>query len=209
MKNDKRSYTIRVTKSGNTYATELREGGKTIGSTQKLSFDKNKDGMRKTDFYTLNFEIENVDLSDEDKVIFAPANQDVLWVWTDISQCPTAGNYMEDTLWVDKNTNGKNLRVINMDLKKQDLRFQINMVKKKDPAARPFIELDPIVGNGNGGSGEPLYAAAVIACALTGALVGFGAAELSAQGFVEQNALLYGIGGALIGALVGLFVGRR
>ena len=208
MSKDKRDYTIKVTKPGTAYVVELFEGSKHIGQGQQLDFDKNTDGLKKTDHYKLKFRIDDSSLANTDKVIFAPDDTDVLWVWTDTSACPSAGNYMPDTFWVDKNNNGKDLQVINMDLRPEMLRFQINMVKANDPAARPFIELDPIVNNGNRGGAEPFMSQYLIAGAVTGAVVGIGAAVLPVDANLAPASLVYGVGGAVLGALVGLVLDR-
>lgn len=203
-----RDYTIKVTKPGNDYVVELFEGSTHIGQGQELDFDKNSNGLKKTDHYKLKFRIDDSTLADADKVIFAPEDTDVLWVWTDTSACPTSGNYMPDTFWVDKNNNGKDLRVINMDLRPEKLRFQINMVKANDPAARPFIELDPIVNNGNRGGDEPFMSQYLMTGIVTGVVVGIGVAMLPVEAIMAPAALVYGIGGAVVGALMGLVLDR-
>ena len=208
MNRDKRYYTIKVTKPGNDYAVELLEGSRRIGSTDELEFDKNADGMKKTAHYQLNFRIDDSSLASADKVKFAPADTDVLWVWTDTSACPTAGNYMPDTFWIDKNKNGKDLRIINMYLRREKLRFQINMVKANDPTARPFIELDPIVNNGNNGGAEPFMSQYLMTGLVVGGIVGLGATMLPVEAVAAPAALVYGIGGAVLGALVGVLLDR-
>lgn len=208
MSRDKRYYTIKVTKPGNDYVVELLEGSRRIGTTDELEFDKNADGMKKTAHYQLNFRIDDSSLASADKVKFAPTNTDVLWVWTNTSACPTTGNFMPDTFWVDKNQNGKDLRIINMDLRKEKLRFQINMVKANDPAARPFIELDPIVNNGNNGGAEPFMSQSLMTGVVTGAVVGIGVAALPLDAALAPAAVVFGVAGAVAGAIVGFVLDR-
>lgn len=212
MSRDIRNYTIEVTKPGSDYLVRLLDkDGTPIGPTQAIDFDKHGDQLKKTDHYKLNFRIDDSTLAQADKVKFAPANEDVLWVWTNTTECPPPGSEMPYTFWVDKNNNGKDLRVINMNLCPERLRFQINMVKRNDPAARPFIVLDPIVNNGNNGGSEPLVASSqsVMIGGVTGAIVAIGTVMLVNNGLVPLNPLLLGIGGALIGLVVGFLFGRK
>lgn len=205
MAKDKRDYVIKVSKTGANYQTELLEDG--VAKTD-LKFDKNSDGMKKTGFYKLEFTIDDSQLAAADKVRFAPADAEVLAVHTDITQCPPVGSHLPATLWVDKNVTGSRLRLINMDLKVEKLRFKINMVKINDPSARPFIELDPIISNGNQGGSESM-ASYDYASLVTGAIVGIGTAFLVNNALEPASALIFGIGGAIVGLVVGLVLGRR
>lgn len=205
MARDSRDYVIRVTKVGPDYHTQLLEGG--TPKTGELDFDKNSNGLKKTAHYKLNFTIDDSTLAQGDKVTFAPNDAEVMAVHTNLANCPPVGSHMPDTFWVDKNVNGK-LRLINMDLRPEKLRFKINMVKISDPAARPFIELDPIINNGNRGSGEG-FTEFSFAPMLTGLIVGFGTVALVSNSFIPATGLAFGIGGAIVGLLVGFLVGRR
>ena len=205
MAKDTRNYVIKVTKDTQGYHTALYEDGKP--KTNDLDFDKNGDGLKKTAHYKLNFTIDDSAITiNNDKVMFAPSNAEVLAVHTDLNVCPPVGNHMADTLWVDKNVNGR-LRLINMDLKDQKLRFKINLVKVSDQSARPFIELDPIIKNGNQGSAEPLYSLR-IAPIVAGAIAGIGAAIIANNGLMPTNTILFGIGGAIVGLIVGFLLDR-
>jgi len=200
-----RYYVIKVTKSGENYDTQLWENG-----TQKngeLDFDKNGDGLKKTDHYKLNFTIDNGSLGSADRLTFAPVDDDVMAVHTDLANCPPDGSQMQGTFWVDKNHNGR-LRLINMDLTQQKFRFKINMVRENNQAARPFIPLDPIVNNGNRGGAEPFYSWR-IAPIVAGAIAGIGAAIAVNAALIPTNAIIFGIGGAIVGAIVGLVLDRR
>ncbi len=208
MSRDKRDYTIKVTKPANDYVVQLFEGNDHIGVSDELTFNKATDNMKKTAHYKLNFDIDDSSLANADKVRFAPVNDDVMWVSEDITQCPETECHKKHAFWVDKNVNGKKLTLINMDLKPERLRFRINLVKVSDPGARPFIFLDPIIGNGNNGSPESFVSAMLVTGALTGALVGIGAATLATSGFVAPTALVYGIVGAVAGMIVGLVLDR-
>lgn len=207
MANDTRDYTIKVTKPGTDYVVELYDGSKHIGQSDPLVFNKTADGLKKTAHYKLNFKIDDSSLSSADKVRFAPADSDVMWVSTDTSQCPPSACHMDDTFWVDKNNNGQDLRLINMDLKKEDLRFKINLVKRQNHSGG-FIELDPIITNGNSGSPEGFSEAYLLIGAVAGGIAALGTLALT-NNIVAQNGLLFGLGGALVGAIVGLLLGRR
>lgn len=205
MANDDRNYVIKVTKDAQGYHTRLLEGG--APKNGDLDFNKNADGLKKTAHYKLDFTIDNSDLADPDKVRFAPDDSEVMAVHTDLSQCPQVGSQMQDTFWVDKNNTGSKLRLINMDLKVQKLRFKINLVKVSDPAARPFIELDPIINNGNQGTAEPMtdFAWAPL---LTGAIVGLGTVAAVSSSFVPATALVFAVAGAIVGLIVGVLLDR-
>lgn len=206
MKNDKRYYTVKVTKSGSSYSAELYEGSTHIGATQKLGFNKNVDDMKKTDHYELNFKIDDSALPQGESARFISSNDDVLSVWKDTASCPPQGNYMSDTLWVDKNKNGKELRLINMDLKTEEIRFQLFMQTNGTPPVT--IELDPIINNGNNGAPEGLIDA-FLACIITGGIVGLATSFLvGGETFVASTGLLYGIGGAVVGAIIGFIADR-
>lgn len=206
MAKDTRDYEIRVTKDTQGYHTQLREGG--APKTDDLDFDKNTDGMKKTAHYKLNFTIDNSQLAEADKVRFALADADVMAVHTDLTQCPPLGSHMPDTFWVDKNNSGSRLQLINMDLRVEKLRFKINLVKISDPSARPFIELDPIIKNGNQGIAERSSSLA-IAPLVTGAVVGIGTALLVSNALEPASILAFGIGGAIVGLVMGLLLDRR
>ncbi|MEO8141692.1 MAG: hypothetical protein ABI617_03440 [Sphingomicrobium sp.] len=203
-KND-RDYVIKVTKTGENYATELWENN--AKKDGDLDFNKNNDGLKKTEHYKLNFTIDNGNLGSADRLIFAPVDDDVMAVHTDLAHCPPDGSQMQDTFWVDKNRDGK-LRLINMDLKQQKFRFKINMVRDSNSTVRPFIPLDPIVNNGNRGTAEPLYSWR-IAPIVAGAIVGICAAIAVNIALVPSNAIIFGIGGAIVGAITGLVLDRR
>ena len=206
MANNTRNYVIKVTKVGTDYHTELLEGG--TPKVGDLDFNKNADGLKKTDHYKLEFTIDNSQLADADKVRFAPSDADVMAVHTDLSLCPPTGSHLQNVFWVDKNKTGSKLQLINMDLKVEKLRFKINMVKISDPAATSFIELDPIIKNGNQGGAEP-FSNFAVAPLLTGAIVGIGTALFANAALVPPNALVFGIGGAIVGLIVGLVLDRR
>lgn len=203
-KND-RNYVIKVTKNDGNYVTNLWENG--APKNGEMDFNKNNDGLKKTDHYKLNFTIDNGSLPTADRLTFAPADGDVMAVHTDLLNCPPDGSQMQDTIWVDKNNNGK-LRLINIDLKEQQLRFKINLVKANDISARPFIPLDPIVNNGNRGGAEPLIQFR-IAPIFAGAVAGIGAAIVTNIGLMPTNAIVYGVGGAVVGLIVGLLLDQQ
>lgn len=205
MANDKREYVIKVTKDAQGYHTHLLEGG--APKNGDLEFDKNTDGLKKTSHYKLNFTIDDSELATADKVRFAPSDAEVMAVHTDLTTCPPLGSHMPDTFWVDKNKSGSKLELINMDLKAQKLRFKINMVKVSDPAARPFIELDPVISNGNQGAPERLDSF-VVPALVTGAIVGLGTFAVVSNSLISATGLLFGIGGAIVGLIVGLIADR-
>jgi len=68
-----------------------------------------------------------------------------------------------------------------------------------------WLLLDPGGTNGNGGY-EPFTWAAT---ALTGAVVGIGSSAMVTNALEAQTALTYGLGGALVGAIIGFLFGRR
>lgn len=207
MSRDKREYTIKITKTGSTYDAQLFAGSSHIGATQAIVFNKNADGLKKTAHYKLNFKIDDSALPQGERVRFLTNDADVMSVWTDLTQCPPQGNHMDHSFWVDKNNNGRELTLINMDLKVEKLRFQLFMETNGTPPV-PVV-LDPIVENGNNGAPEG-FVSAFLACIITGGIVGVGTAfAIGGVALGPSSAALYGIGGAIVGLVVGLLASRN
>lgn len=207
MSHKERKFRILVQeKQGGGYTLTLDEGGHTIPEDVPIVFDKPRDGMKKTDYYQLKFTIENGPNCDLE---FLNDLDDVMWVHNDPAICPNTRCHMKNTFWTN-NVNPKNLKLINMDLKQETLRFTINLVERGTTA--PYIPLDPIVTNGNQGDPDaPLVeysASSMVVGAATGALVAVGSI-VSVTGMIEREALVYGIAGGMVGLLVGLMLGRR
>jgi hypothetical protein len=160
--------------------------------------------LRKVDHHRIRFEIAKFGDAD---LRFAPEKSDVMWA--DRKSCPTARIHMDDVFWVDKvDDEGKWIDVINMNLKEEDFHFTLNFVKKNTNG--PLIPLDPPGGNENGGgTGSGFMLSGYLATGIaTGAIVGLGTAAFASEYFVEQNLLVYGIGGALVGLLVAILANR-
>lgn len=204
MANDDRHYVIKPNKTGAGYDPLLFENN--VQKTGDLEFDKVGDGIKKTGFYKLYFTIDNSRVDDADKLIFASGNDRVMAVHTDLRSCPPDGSQMQDAFWVDKNERRK-LRLINMDLKEQKFRFKINMVREADPTGA-LIPLDPIVNNGNRGGAEP-FVEFSYGPVVAGAIAGLAAVLAINAGLMPANAIVFGIGGALVGLVVSLAFGRR
>jgi hypothetical protein len=179
------------------------KNGNEIPKGTKIVF--NKSHLKKVDHHRIRFTIDKFGESD---LRFAPKKEDVMWVCPGSSP-PSSGDRMDDVFWVDKmHDDGKWIDVINMNLKVEDFYFILNFVKKNTTS--PLIGLDPPGGNENsGGPGSGLMLSGYLTTGIaTGAIVGLGTAAFASEYFVEQNLLVYGIGGALVGLLLGILASR-
>lgn len=101
---------------------------------------------------------------------------------------------------------GMTLKVRNPNVAPDVGKFGYTLRVTKDGGAR-YLDLDP-GGNNKNGPIAPFVSAAV-ASTMTGAIVGLAAVMLLDSAAVRPNALLFAIGGALVGLVLGLVIGRR
>ncbi len=189
----------------------LKYNGHIITSTQTIVFNKNDDNMKKVDHYRLRFSLSDFKNT---KLRFVPSMADAMWAHTDVSKCPDSPCAMPNVFWVDDmDKNGEWIDVINMNMAVENFRFTLNFVEKSvsNPTATDYVPLDPTGGNqntGGTGSGSPLISTSLATGVVTGVVAAIGAVTLASKAFVAQSALLYGIGGALVGLVVGFLLER-
>jgi hypothetical protein len=205
----KRTYEIQIDESGSKPQPVLKYGGKVMGPTEKLIFNKDSDKMRKVDHYRIRFEIENFSNS---KLRFVPSKVDVMWVQNGTS-CPTAPCSLPSVFWTDDlDKDGEWIDVINMDMTVEDFWFTLNFCDKSisNPTPADYVPLDPGGGNQNEGSAGSDFQSYALAGTAAGAAAAMAAAALLSQGnLVVQDVALYGLIGAVVGGIIGLLFGRR
>ena len=129
------------------------DNGNILPPGQLIIFNKNTDQMKKVDHYRIRFEIE--DFSNA-RLRFTPNVQDVLWVkrGAGAANCPTTScHHLSHIIWVDEpmHPQGKWIDVINMDLRKEQFWFTLNLVDKSTPNSTNYVPVDPGGGNEDGG----------------------------------------------------------
>jgi hypothetical protein len=203
----KRTYDIKIEMTGGKPVPVLKYDGKVMGPTDKLMFNKTDDKMKKVDHYRITFKIEDFGNS---KLRFVPAMADVMWAQKGTS-CPTSPCALNGVFWTDAVANdGEWIDVINMDMTLEDFWFTLNFCDKSitNPTQADYVALDPGGGNQNaGGSGSDFQSYAVVST-ITGAAAAMLAAAQLSQELVAQNVLIYGLGGAALGWVVGLLFDR-
>lgn len=119
------------------------------GPNGHLVFNKNNDGMKKLDFYLMEF-----DLVDQTHLglQFEPNPMNAFWValseTTTPPDCPQKATYCSQVYAISNDPNGRSLTVRNDDDNVQAFRFSLNFV---DQGGKPHC-FDPIGQNQNGGS---------------------------------------------------------
>ena len=152
---NKRKYKIEVVMTGNPPVAEAilkNEKGHVIGSTDQIVFDKAANGLKKTDHYELIFDLDNYHKT---HLRFVENLDDVFWVHSDLTNCPTSQCSMPGVIWADSVYDyRRSLKVINMDMIPEKFRFRLNLVDPDivDPTPADYVMIDPIGDNQNRGS---------------------------------------------------------
>lgn len=209
MSHKKLTYKIHVDMSQNPPVSLVDNNGKVVNSTNPLVFDKNKDDIRKVDPYRIRFDIKDFGSS---PLRFVPNKADVFWA-QEGAACPRTRCGIPGVVWVDDvDKKGEWIDVINMDLTELKFQFTLNFCDKSisNPTEADYIPLDPPGDNQDGGgTGSGFtFSSFLTVGAVTGVTVGIGTAALVSNGFIPQDSLLYGIGGALVGLIVGFLFDR-
>jgi hypothetical protein len=208
MGNKKRTYEIQVDESGGKLTPVLKYDGKVMGPAEKLIFNKRTDKMKKVDHYLLTFEIEDFGSS---RLRFVPGADNVMWAQPGTS-CPTSPCAMPSVFWVDEvDEAGEWIKVINVDLVKEDFWFTLNFCEKTitNPTPADYIPLDPGGGNQNEGSAGSDFQSYAMVGTLSGAVAGFASAALMDRSFVAQNVLVCVLVGAALGMIIGFILRDR
>ncbi len=123
-----------------------------------------------------------------------------LWA-TDSGPCPTSACKWEAVFKAHNvKDSGKTLVVWNKNEVAQDFAYTLRVVK-----GTSWLNLDPGGTNQNGGL--PLFSA-FSASVATGVIVGLATVTMVSKAFEPSSALLYGIGGAIVGLLIGFLFDR-
>lgn len=116
----------------------------------ELTFNKSNDGMGKSDYYLLTFQLDDKTTKN---LRFEPNPMKALWVSMGDAMnpppCPTSASYCEDifAVLVDQN-DGKSMVVRNNDAKVQYFTFSLGFIGDPDDSEYRF---DPGGQNQNGG----------------------------------------------------------
>lgn len=125
--------------------------------------------------------------------------EQALWV-SQTGGCPTGKSTWPIFRAVREDGAGETLVVRNTNPIAEDFFYTLRVVNGPD-----WLNLDPGGSNQNGG--EPPFIS-YAGSALTGAIVGLGTTALLTNEFDASTGLLYAIGGALVGLVVGLLFDR-
>ncbi len=208
MGNNKRNVEITVEpKLGNPgeYEFSMDDGN---GKTDKLTFDKTKDGMKKDEDYEIRFKLKNKDGAD---LKFSKDLSKVLWAEpTTVADppCPTS-QQMQGIFYVKSQSDIKDdeLTVTNTDPTVQRFIFAFNFLPSNEvdgPTAN-YKLYDPIGDNLNGGkSTKPPSGGTSSFLTVGGAALG----ALAAFVTMEAASTMYLVVGAVIGAILGFVAGQ-
>lgn len=198
-----RQYKINAKYNDPGYSFELTDMS---GNPADLVFNKSTtNGMHRRDYYALAFHLHNgpnCDLqfvSDKQQVLSACSEQDA------VNNCAPQGSSFFPIFYVDPNMPLTNnlVHVINTDPDVEKFYFGFSFVSRS--SGEP-VYYDPGGENQNGGLQKFDWSAA-LAGAVSGSVAAIGAASLIGS-LEPSSALLYGAGGAVVGLIVGLVIGR-
>jgi len=120
----------------------------------RVVFDKNNNGMKKTDVYDVHFKLHN---KEDANLRFSAIPEKALWVKTienESEPCPDCPSYWDGFyLNTDKNFDSNDIWVVNPDMKRQLFAFAFNCVPKGtvEGPKTEYVWIDPIGENRNGG----------------------------------------------------------
>lgn len=184
------------------------------GATNELTFDKTKDGMKRTEDYRIKFKLKNEGGAD---LRFSKDVKKALWakpVGNKSDPCPDSDCYMNGIFFIDPKDTIKDheLTVINTDPAVQLFKFAFNFLPpgKSDPLPDDEYEYyDPIGDNLDGGTGvDDGGFASASTLSIGGAVGGAVAGALILLLAIEAASVTELLWGAIIGAAIGFFVGR-
>jgi hypothetical protein len=167
-------------------------------------FNKYANNMKNRDYYLLEFHLHNAPgcdlefVDDRAKVLSACRQEDA------VGGCAPEGSELPSVFYVHptKPLGKKLVHVINTDWDIEDFYFGFSFVSRNGTEKAYY---DPGGKNQNGG--VPFIKSLAVGL-ITGALVGIGAVTLAIKSFDPSTALIYGIGGAVVGFVVGFVFDR-
>lgn len=186
------------------YEFSMDEGN---GKTNQLTFDKTKDGMKKTEDYEIKFKLNNEDGAD---LKFSRDLNKVLWAeQTTVVDppCPTS-QQMQGIFYVKSQGDIKDdeLTVTNTDPKVERFIFAFNFLPSNEvdgPTAN-YKLYDPIGDNLDGGLTTKPPGSTSAFLTVGGAALGALATLVAIDAATSMNVVV----GALIGAILGFIVGQ-
>ena len=151
MGKDTRKITIKAFRDGSPpdgYRFEMLPEGEP--NTDRLTFNKNSDGMSKSDRYTVKFYLVNDSSSN---LRFVSDEKEVMWVSkgtpTDPGPCPAVTCH--DGQFDVKDVEDYYLKVVNKDMDECQYKFVLNFIGLNSAGKTALIPFDPIWDNKNGG----------------------------------------------------------
>ena len=182
------------------------------GATDELEFDKTKDNMKKSENYSIEFQLQNQDGA---ALRFSKDPLKVLWakpVSSKSDPCPSSDCYMDEIFYLDPNETIKDhkVTVINTDPDVQLFKFAFNFLPpgESDPPPSGYVWYDPIGSNQNGGLRDSL-GGGTAAMTIGGAVAGAAASLLFSTSATTQSLVMWAVAGAVIGFLASLILGGR
>lgn len=119
-------------------------------------------------------------------------------------KCPSEKSKWPQFWPMEVINSGKTLKVRNENRSDADFAYTLRLINKD---SGDWLELDP-VGNNKNGATQP-FMASWIAPTAAGAIVAIATVTLVSSSFVPATAITFGVGGAVVGLIVGLLLGRR
>lgn len=174
-----------------------------------LVFDKTKENMPKPDEHEVHFHL----IQDSGMTLeFAQNLRDVFWInWGPYGQIPACPNTRPpntpDPVFFAEKSSPNLLKAVNKNLIRQSFSFCLNFVDPHSATPTKLIPYDPGGDNEDGGIGNFSLSGAMIG-AIAGAICAAGAVSFAGNTFEPSSALLYGLGGGIVGLIVGLVLGR-
>ena len=186
------------------YEFSMEKGG---AKTNGLTFDKTKDGMKKSDDYEIKFKLRN---DGGANLKFSQDMSKVLWAEPTMlpdPPCPTS-QQMQGIFYVKSQSDIKDheLTVTNTDPEVERFIFAFNFLQANEvdgPTAH-YKLYDPIGDNLDGGLTTQPSGGTSAMIAVSGAVIGALATLLSMEAATAMNVVI----GALVGAIAGFVIGK-
>lgn len=159
------------------------------GGPANLIFNKNNtNGMRKKDYYQIEFQLTNQDGAD---LVFSKDREKVLWACAESDavgpeKCPPDDSHLPSIFYVHptKKIKDNTLYVINTDMDDLEFRFAFNF-RNEGTVGPNIVKFDPGGSNKNGGIGtrQPIEYTTAIALGIGAGLLAFFGAKLLLAGW--------------------------
>ncbi|MEO7364839.1 MAG: hypothetical protein ABIW03_00800 [Sphingomicrobium sp.] len=167
MGNKQRPVTVEASKDSNGKITfEMLEKGKKTGT---LTFDKDKDKMKKKDNYDIHFDLVNQDGLNLEFLQDSQNVQNVMWVAKGTATAPPAcpPSQTSDPEFTVTSVTASTLDVTNTDQDQCMYKFALNFIDTGN--GNKAEQFDPIYDNKNGGINRSILSNAVVVGGLVAA----------------------------------------